>query len=254
MKIITFSDLHLEFGTDFMPPKDSDADLMILAGDICLFNDISPMERFLDGWTKPVLYIAGNHEYYNAGPMDMARKQAVERLAESNPNVRFLHDEAVEIGGAQFFGGTMWTWFDNQDRAAMAAAQWYMNDYRLITDDDGSALSPERTVVMHEEFMAKLLAWFDNGVALPRVVITHHAPVLNPKTKYKKSVLVPAYVSLDMAEIIKKYQPALVIHGHTHECDRQKIGKTLVLSNQRGYPRPKDLCGGFDPDGAPVEL
>ena len=34
MKIITYSDLHLEFGTDFMPLADSCADLMILAGDI----------------------------------------------------------------------------------------------------------------------------------------------------------------------------------------------------------------------------
>ena len=29
MKIITYSDLHLEFGTDFLPPTDSDADLMV---------------------------------------------------------------------------------------------------------------------------------------------------------------------------------------------------------------------------------
>ena len=30
MKIISYSDLHLEFGTDFSPPLDTDADLMIL--------------------------------------------------------------------------------------------------------------------------------------------------------------------------------------------------------------------------------
>lgn len=33
MRIITYSDRHLEFGTEFYPPKDSDADVMILAGD-----------------------------------------------------------------------------------------------------------------------------------------------------------------------------------------------------------------------------
>ena len=35
MKIISYSDLHLEFGSNFMPPADTDADVMILAGDIC---------------------------------------------------------------------------------------------------------------------------------------------------------------------------------------------------------------------------
>jgi len=39
MKIITYSDLHLEFGTDFKPPKNSDANLMILAGDIITFRN-----------------------------------------------------------------------------------------------------------------------------------------------------------------------------------------------------------------------
>ena len=45
MKIITYSDLHLEFGTDFRPPQDSDADVMILAGDIITFKDFRPLER-----------------------------------------------------------------------------------------------------------------------------------------------------------------------------------------------------------------
>ena len=61
MKIITYSDLHLEFGTDFRPPGNRDADLMILAGDIITFRDFEPLGRFLDGWSKPVLYVAGNH-------------------------------------------------------------------------------------------------------------------------------------------------------------------------------------------------
>ena len=36
MKIITFSDLHLEFGIDFRPPEDGSADVMVLAGDIMI--------------------------------------------------------------------------------------------------------------------------------------------------------------------------------------------------------------------------
>jgi len=56
MKIIIYSDLHLEFGTEFQPPADSKADLMILAGDIISFRDFRPLERLLDGWNKERAY------------------------------------------------------------------------------------------------------------------------------------------------------------------------------------------------------
>lgn len=59
MKIITYSDLHLEFGSNFKPPKNSDADLMILAGDIITFKNFKPLSDFLSDWSKPVLYITG---------------------------------------------------------------------------------------------------------------------------------------------------------------------------------------------------
>jgi predicted phosphodiesterase len=45
MKIISYSDLHLEFGQNFQPPSDSDADVMILAGDIITFRNFKPL-----GW------------------------------------------------------------------------------------------------------------------------------------------------------------------------------------------------------------
>ena len=58
MKIITFSDLHLEFGIDFRSPEDSAADVMVLAGDIITFRDYDPLSRFLESWHKPVIFVA----------------------------------------------------------------------------------------------------------------------------------------------------------------------------------------------------
>ena len=69
------------------------------------------------------------------------------------------------------------------------------------------------------------------------MVISHHAPIKNPNTKYGDSKLQAAFNSLDMVEIIEKYQPNLWIYGHTHECDDQIIGETRIISNQLGYPR-----------------
>ena len=228
MKITIYSDLHLEFGTEFQPPADSKADLMILAGDIVSFRDFRPLERLLEGWDKPVLYVTGNHEYYTQKPMDAGERAFRVWLKDHCPNVVMLQDEAITVGSVQFFGGTMWTNFDGSSSEAMTVAKQQMNDFRLIESPSGGLLKPKDTVSFHERFVRELLEWFENDLDGPRIVITHHAPVVNPDTQHTNSPLMPAFNSLDMIEIIEKYQPNLWIYGHTHECDDQTTGETRI--------------------------
>ncbi len=131
VKIISYSDLHLEFGTDFVPPADTDADLMILAGDIITCKDYTPLSRFLREWRKPVLYVMGNHEYYTRRPMAEEDTSFRDWLKEYHSNVTLLLDENATIDGVHFFGGTMWTNFDGGNPLAMLTAQQQMNDYRV---------------------------------------------------------------------------------------------------------------------------
>ncbi len=256
MKIITYSDLHLEFGTNFQPPADSNADLMILAGDIITFRDFEPLGRFLDGWNKPVLYVTGNHEYYTQQPMDAGDCAFHDWLKEYYPNVTVLQDEAIEIDGVHFFGGTMWTDFAGADRRAMITAHQQMNDYRLIILPNGQQLTPADTITFHQIFVCNLMAWLEQGLSGPRIVITHNAPVVNPNTQFGNSPLTPAFNALDMKEIIEKHQPDLWVYGHTHECDDQTIGKTRIISNQLGYPdnRGRFECADFDKLGKIFEI
>ncbi len=137
----------------------------------------------------------------------------------------------------------------------MQAARQGMNDFRLIRNDDGSHFTPEDALPLHRNYIEKLVAWFEEELTGPRVVISHHAPVINPDTQYMNSPLMPAFNSLDMVEIIEKYQPDLWVYGHTHECDDQMIGKTRIISNQLGYPQRGGFeCAGFDPAGKPVDF
>jgi hypothetical protein len=55
MRIITYSDLHLEFGSGWMLPPDANGDVMILAGDIVTLRDYEPLDQILRKWKKPVL-------------------------------------------------------------------------------------------------------------------------------------------------------------------------------------------------------
>ena len=253
MKIISFSDIHLEYTKNLKAPE-SDADLMILSGDILNMYQPDALIAFLNGWTKPVLYVAGNHEYYDGKSMTPLIGGFQAWLAKNVPNLRLLRDETVTIGGVNFFGGTMWTDFNGGSADAMAAAAPRMHDYKVITTDAGVLLKPEDTLPLHDAFKAKLLQWLETPVAGPRVIITHHAPCEPPDTIYKGSVLTPGFNSFDMLPVIDKYQPDFWFYGHTHECDRQKIGRTQIMSNQLGYVKngAYECELTFDPLGAPV--
>jgi Icc-related predicted phosphoesterase len=256
MKIITYSDLHLEFKSAWKIPQDIDADVMILAGDIITFRDYSPLTTFLHDWGKPALYVMGNHELYTQTPRNEEEDAFVKWLAVNHPNVTFLRDEATSIDGVHFFGGSMWTNFNDGDLQAMTSAQYQMNDFRLIKNADSSPFKPSDTLKLHEHYVKKLLEWLQSDLPGPRVVISHHAPVINPLTQFMGSFLAPAFNSLDMQDIIETYQPALWVYGHTHECDDQNIGKTRIISNQLGYPNRMGgfECAGFDERGKPIEV
>jgi predicted MPP superfamily phosphohydrolase len=102
MKIVTYSDLHLEFGSGWTLPPEAAGDLMILAGDIITFADYRPLDQILRGWRKPVLYVTGNHEYYTRNPMDREESDFKAWLETNHPHVRLLFDEAVRIDGVNF--------------------------------------------------------------------------------------------------------------------------------------------------------
>ena len=254
MKIITYSDLHLEFGSNFKPPKNSDADLMILAGDIITFKNFKPLSDFLSDWKKPVLFIAGNHEYYTRKPMSECEDEFQNFISTNYPNVTWLNNSTFVLDDFHFFGGTMWTDFDESNQEAMRNALGAMNDFRQILTKNDQFLLPQDTVKMHNIFKEKLINWLEKYEGKKRVVISHHAPIKNPNTKYGDSKLQDAFNSLDMVEIIEKYQPNLWIYGHTHECDDQIIGETRIISNQLGYPRNDGSfeCSEFDKFGLKV--
>lgn len=233
MKILIYSDLHLEFGNPIKSPLNCDADLMILAGDIITFNQrgFEALSEFLKGWEKPVLFVAGNHEYYNNTTIEESYEKAWKYLTGLvSGGFHWLTDAPIEIDDVKFFGGTMWTDFNKRNPLDMIRALQVMNDYQMIKE-----LDPQKTVDLHEQYKKYLIRWLEEEQGKKRVVISHHAPCFNPKSNFKNSKLQAAYNSLDMIEIIEKYQPELWIYGHTHEPDDQMIGKTRIVSNPFGY-------------------
>ncbi|UQZ88839.1 hypothetical protein C4J81_06350 [Deltaproteobacteria bacterium Smac51] len=261
MRIACYSDLHLEFKHHWTLPLDLEADILVLAGDIIVFNDFSPLKILLENWPKPVIFVPGNHEYYNL-PLPMPEYQDLVKnwLARELPQVHYLHNQAVKIGGVNFFGGTMWTDFNEADEFYMQYAASRMSDFNLIYAEQlhlPRLLKPIDTVKFHSEFMDALMVWFKKRLRGPRVVISHHVPVANPDSKHLGTPLQPAFVATDVHPLIEKYQPDIWVCGHTHESHRHDMGKTKIISNQLGYPmRPGGYESGtqFDAYGLRVEI
>jgi predicted phosphodiesterase len=241
MKIHLLSDLHTEFAP-FQPPA-TDADVVVLAGDVGVGTRAvgAIREWFPD---RPVVYVAGNHEFYREAIPRLSEKLAA---ATEGSGIHYLENRAVVIGGARFLGCTLWTDFDvfGERARCMAEAQATMNDFRLIRIfPEYRAFRPMDARAIHERSLRWLAAALDEPFAGPTVIVTHHAPSLrscNPA--YRDHPVTAAYVS-DL-EWMLDGRAALWVHGHTHLCVDYEIGGTRVVANQRGYPH--DGVEGFDP-------
>jgi predicted MPP superfamily phosphohydrolase len=266
--IRSFSDLHMEFGVPFRvsPPTPLSREILILAGDITTYgakNWSKHFSQILKDWgDHPVIFCTGNHEYYGTTNRLKKSMQDVDDelaswLHQNHPNVQFLRNQRTTIEGIQFFGGTCWTDFDQGMIAAKMTAASRMSDFSQICHREGELLQPDHTIEMHNAFVEKLIAWFEDELPGSRVVVTHHSPIHDDMSQYNDSSLQPAFVCTDLQKVIEKYQPTLWIHGHTHECRHTTVGeRCTVLSNQRGYPRQgtrgqKNECTDFDVSGLP---
>ena len=236
MKLHILSDLHLSTGALDVP--ETDADVVILAGDIA-----RPLEAMT--WAArfplPVLYVPGNHEFYGAS-IDATRRE-LKRLC-AGTRVRLLDNDEIIIGGVRFLGTTLWTDFmllgsgDRRD-AAIKEAHAFMRDFSRIRKDDasGALFTPDDSAALFRRHSA----WLEAKLAEPfpgrTVVITHHAP--SPQSihpRFAASLLNACFVS-DAEHLIDARRVALWIHGHTHDSFDYVVNGTRVLCNPRGYAK-----------------
>ena len=237
MKLLIYSDLHLEFA-HFEPPTALQYDVVILAGDIGVGTKGVEWanKTFTD---KPVLYVHGNHEHYRhnkVGP-NIAAARAV-----ANKNVYIIDNSDVTIDGQHFIGGTLWTDFRLYGDPNLSAviAESNMNDFRVIDREPYGKFRASDSTKLHHETRNYL----KENIAVGSVVITHHGPSeQSVHNRYGRDALNPAYVS-DLSGLIHATEPKLWIHGHVHSSFDYMESATRVVTNPRGYV---DENKDFDP-------
>jgi predicted phosphodiesterase/phage tail protein X len=270
MKIQILSDLHNEF-EQFMPSQAaSEADVVVLAGDIHVKG--RGVEWARNVFSCPVIYVLGNHEYFREHIDNTLEKMR----AASCERVRVLDNEAWIINGVRFLGATCWTDYSSTGNAILAKyeAQRGLNDYRKIRMAGYRKVLPDDLALRNQ----LSLAWLRERLAEPfegqTVVVTHHAPSLismgHPplcerseldrwrvimgdssiigSTDIKLTDLEVPHIAAAYAnnwESLMGGSIALWVHGHVHRAADYTINGTRIMCNPRGYPKEDT---GFNPD------
>ncbi len=172
MKIHILSDLHTEFAQYIPSDVALDVDLVILAGDIGTKG--RGVEWARKAFNSPVIYVAGNHEYFREHIDNTLEKMR----AASCERVRVLDNEEWIINGVRFLGATCWTDFSSTGNSILAKyeAQRGLNDYRKIRTAGYRKVVPDDFVLRNHFSFSWLRDRLGEPFAGPTVVVTHHAP------------------------------------------------------------------------------
>ena len=235
MKLSILSDLHL--GVESFERPRNDADLVVLAGDIARPKAAAAWAL---GFDKPVLYVAGNHEFYGSS-IDGAAAELKNLCAATHVHV--LDRDEIVVGDVRFLGTTLWTDFElfgdaRRNSQAAAEATRLIRDFsRIAFGPDGAAFTPNDSAALFRQHAAWLEARLAVPHAGPTVVITHHAP--SPRSihpRFDGSLLNACFVS-DLERLTGADRVQLWIHGHTHDSFDYGVNGTRIVCNPRGYAK-----------------
>lgn len=239
MKLLVFSDLHLELHPEWsLEGLDwPEYDVAVCAGDISQSIALSVAELATHPilGRKPVIYVPGNHEYWNE-QIDQAEQAG--HWAALGTNVHLLQANSVKIKDVTFIGATLWTDYALRGYPATDATEAArgMTDHARITIDTGRgtrAFMPGDAMDRHEahrDYVDGALA----AAPAKAVVVTHHLPHERSIDPSHAGDGDACYAS-NLEDLILSRQPTAWIHGHTHRTCDYWIGKTRIACMPKGY-------------------
>ncbi|WHH49615.1 metallophosphoesterase [Pseudomonas sp. Ap32] len=237
MKILIYSDLHIEF-KDFEPPQ-VDADLVVLAGDI----SVREQGVFWANHTFvcPVVYACGNHEFYK-GHLDRTLIKMREAAAS---HVHVMDNQILIIEDTRLLVTTAWTDYTatGDYKAAMRDCAEWMSDFKRIrVGENYRKLRPVDLIARNiaaRNFLTMELAKDFEGKT---IIVTHHCPIQEVAGEGHEGHLGAAYFN-QWHDLVASAD--VWIFGHTHHAVDTVIAGCRLVSNPRGYPGERT---GFSAD------
>lgn len=261
MKIQVFSDLHLEFDTEFLKLEPV-CDYLILAGDIGILHETC-FKEFMDyvsnHW-KHIFYIMGNHEYYKH--KDMNKVLAAYKTFFGNySNITLLQNEKIALYDDEtdetwsIMGSTLWGIYPADAPHDYTSSLRRIYKKQEITQNDRIII---RTNLITREIFNQLYetdkTWIlENYNPGENTILITHFPVKIVGTshpmwddeKYKTIFATDLYVELEnkrndkrnkrlMETPEEKHGKLICIAGHTHYSHHFIENNITYISNQQG--------------------
>jgi Icc-related predicted phosphoesterase len=248
MKIWHISDLHFteeEVRSGLMLGETPEADVAVVLGDIS-----DHVEANIDWCAEnilphmPVIYVPGNHDLYqrciNQCTDELRRHAAMK-------GVCYLDMDTVALEGVRFVGGLLWSdlelWApsdpverDEEVERRIEAFKEKSDFVRIYSDKAGGRfMTPRDSRQRHLETIDYIGRTIRQPFHGETVVLTHfpvHLGSLQPA--FVGDPQQPRYLS-DKAAFIEETQPAMWLHGHTHQAVSYRVGRTFIANNPRGY-------------------
>jgi predicted phosphodiesterase len=227
-----FSDLHLEFGIDVIKKcvDISSANKMkytVLAGDITNYKKkekiLTKLITELKEHTKHIIYVLGNHEYYEPQNKSINEIKNEYKFLCTNLGINLLDNSSLETDDFVFYGTTMWS---NVNAEAF---------YRM--NDQYSFKNRQDVIDIHEEsvdLLDKFVTEYRN--VKPLVIITHHLPSFKLiDEQYKIYGELNTGFASKLDHIIRN-PINYWIYGHTHKPNNTIINGVKLICNPLGYP------------------
>jgi len=234
MRVRYMSDLHFEFhadhGRSFVASLDpSGVDLLVLAGDIAVGDGIGPaLDLFCERYPEAtVVYVHGNHEFYGT-----TRERVVAETLEAKErhrNLRWLDCDVLEIGGVRILGAPLWF----QHPGLHSHLRSSMNDFsQILHFEDWVYKENARGLA----FLRRELGTQGPG----DIVVTHYLPAKASISPRFRGHSLNIFFLCDVEPLILEREPAVWVHGHTHDSVDARVGETRILCNPFGYVRHEE--------------
>lgn len=225
MKLHVMSDLHLEMrsSAQFTQQVLPGGDILVLAGDITYLRFVDqavPLFKEFCAKYRWVFYVPGNHEFYKSS---VSQALGVLSEVEKIPNLVVLKaGDVTKFEGKRILGGPMWF----RDHPMNVMYEGMLNDFNQIRD--------YKPWVYEEN--QKFLDFLQRELKEGDIVVTHYLPTPLSTPERFRGDSTDRFFLCDVSNLIAERQPALWIHGHTHDPCDYLVGNTRVYCNPLGYP------------------
>lgn len=185
----------------FPKPRDlSSYNILFMLGDIVEFKKTfvaSLILKHISSFFDLVLYVPGNHCYYNSSIKSVEEK--IRSFMSDTPNFHLLQNETLtlSVGDRQinYIGSTLWTDFGkcnslfNEAGSKIDNYTYAFSDYKKIalTSKPYVNLKPAHVLGLHKESVNYIEQELNRLSGQENIVLTHHSPSYKSATHFAKS-------------------------------------------------------------------